>query len=922
MAERITKPTQRLVAEQKLEPFFNGVDEFCKCYVPEGEPRIVRHKIIADPVEDYCSLEPWEVSIVDTPIFQRLRGIRQLGLAYLVYPTLGYSRFEHVLGARARLDQVVTTLSQNQTLRAKRQIPLPTSKQLTSSRLAALCHDIGHCLFSHVSESIIDGLPGNKNYPSAPLLKEHFGLWAGREVPISEILSVAIVTSPVFIKYLHAAAIPGSSRLLDAERIAFEAAHLIAGLPIPDDPDSLFLGQLLNSGFDVDKLDYMLREALLSGISLGISLPWLMRKLFIAFLHGAQLPKDLVSRTHSFPKESQFAVLSLERGGQFGFEEFCIARLALHEKIYLHQQIRAAEVQTKKILAEIPLVDPAYNEAHRWLYLCESVVNPVEGELPMPGLPLFENPPFSSPSRLGWSRIRHRQLPARAYAFGWQNSISDPLTQDFGNEPRKTAVDSLIILLEENPSRFTDEIREYLKRIAAALEDKLDVSLDPTKVEILVDPPRTKTLQQGHDTIHIEYPSRLSRRWTMPIDQVEQYYHSNRALGYVFTEREHAPYVLLAAEMAAWKLCGVVCVQEGLVSRDSVERCKEIRKTLTEKNFYADAPPLRPISDYLDGVEAQIKIDEIARKLSAYESKTQKRVTPASVTTFVSQFPIELQEAALSWLSCIELIRPEGELKQLIPTTIRDHLPKCKSIGISPLGATTDSAFRLAYNLRDALDEVLQNEVLAQHLPLPDALGRELDAYIIFDDNTNSGLQALNIFAGWLEIELPEPLRLREEHVLPLSEPLRTELRKKPLILVFSVATQDALGKLKNYLIRHCKMGEESIECRAGRNLRAEDKIFSERSKFQDKRKVQVEDFVRDVARTIFLAEGKTEENALARSLGVCDAQAMVVFPYNCPTMTIPALWLSGRYHGTDWMPLVERGRRRAATEDLVGEDA
>jgi hypothetical protein len=117
-------------------------------------------------------------------------------------------------------------------------------------------------------------------------------------------------------------------------------------------------------------------------------------------------------------------------------------------------------------------------------------------------------------------------------------------------------------------------------------------------------------------------------------------------------------------------------------------------------------------------------------------------------------------------------------------------------------------------------------------------------------------------------------------------------------------------------------MGEESIECRAGRNLRAEDKIFSERSKFQDKRKVQVEDFVRDVARTIFLAEGKTEENALARSLGVCDAQAMVVFPYNCPTMTIPALWLSGRYHGTDWMPLVERGRRRAATEDLVGEDA
>jgi HD superfamily phosphohydrolase len=321
------------------------VDDFCKAHLPKEDTALARssaHKIIADPVEGYSSIDPWEVSILDTPLFQRLRGIRQLGLAYLVYPTLGYSRFEHVLGVRARLDEVVTTLRQNQLLRGQAGASLPTEKQLIRMRLAVLSHDFGHCLFSHVSESIVETLPGNENYPSAPLIMSAFKSWAGRRIPMAEILSVAILTSPSFIDYLDRIGMPEAGGHEAAEKIAFEAAHLIVGLPIPGNADSLFLAQLMNSGLDIDKLDYMLREALLSGITLGISLQWLMKKLFIASLPGNQLPSGLLSRLKGFNLEEQFAVLALERGGQFAFEEICVARLALHEKIYLHHKIRAA----------------------------------------------------------------------------------------------------------------------------------------------------------------------------------------------------------------------------------------------------------------------------------------------------------------------------------------------------------------------------------------------------------------------------------------------------------------------------------------------------------------------------------------------------------------------------------------------------
>ncbi len=154
----MAKKPKRIVTDPTLEPFFRGVDAFCQEHLPDERdepPRSPAHKIIADPVEGYSSIDSWEVSIVDTSLFQRLRGIRQTGLAYLVYPTLGYSRFEHVVGVRAGLDQVVTTLRQNELLRGQTH-GLPTEKQLIRMKLAVLCHDIGHCLFSHVSESVVE----------------------------------------------------------------------------------------------------------------------------------------------------------------------------------------------------------------------------------------------------------------------------------------------------------------------------------------------------------------------------------------------------------------------------------------------------------------------------------------------------------------------------------------------------------------------------------------------------------------------------------------------------------------------------------------------------------------------------------------------------------------------------------------------
>src|SRR3982750_3513363 len=87
------------------------------------------------------------VSLVDTPEFQRLRRIRQLGLAYFAYQSAEHSRFTHSLGAFHLAARMVAKL------RGSNEIPQDVQ---IAVRVAALLHDIGHGPFSHVIESILD----------------------------------------------------------------------------------------------------------------------------------------------------------------------------------------------------------------------------------------------------------------------------------------------------------------------------------------------------------------------------------------------------------------------------------------------------------------------------------------------------------------------------------------------------------------------------------------------------------------------------------------------------------------------------------------------------------------------------------------------------------------------------------------------
>jgi hypothetical protein len=178
--------------------------------------------IVRDPLWKNVRLDDTARQLVDSAPFQRLRYVRQLGLAHLVYPGATHTRFEHALGAHHLASLTVSLLGEGGFLREVDPVELPVV------RAAALLHDIGHYPFSHALEEI--GAPHHEEV-ARPLIT------TGR---IAEILRAAIAPDA-------------------PERIM----AIVRGQSISP------LQGLISGSLDLDKLDYLRRDAFMCGVPYG-----------------------------------------------------------------------------------------------------------------------------------------------------------------------------------------------------------------------------------------------------------------------------------------------------------------------------------------------------------------------------------------------------------------------------------------------------------------------------------------------------------------------------------------------------------------------------------------------------------------------------------------------------------------------------
>lgn len=162
-------------------------------------------KHIKDNVWGMIELDPMTTRLLDCPVVQRLRGIKQLGLSYLTYPSAEHSRFVHSLGMASVVSRFLSSIESRSgeqdesivdTLRF-----VGIAKILPVERVdiihAAILHDVGHMPFSHASEKILDSLEDEFTCGNLTIadLRYEIGDILRTPLQLSEILSILIVLS-------------------------------------------------------------------------------------------------------------------------------------------------------------------------------------------------------------------------------------------------------------------------------------------------------------------------------------------------------------------------------------------------------------------------------------------------------------------------------------------------------------------------------------------------------------------------------------------------------------------------------------------------------------------------------------------------------------------------------------------------------
>jgi uncharacterized protein len=199
------------------------------------------------PVHGFIPINDWEREIINQPAFQRLRRIRQLAWTDYVYPGAMHTRFEHSLGVMHIVSQLFDAVVRRSSDILKTELEytqdeLERDRQIV--RLTALLHDTGHCPFSHAGEDI---------FPTDTKSKKHYKHEAYSAAIILNVLKEAIEGHKFNEKYA-----------IKADEITdlLEGTSLAVG-------KRAFWRELIDGQMDGDRMDYLLRDSLHTGVDYG-----------------------------------------------------------------------------------------------------------------------------------------------------------------------------------------------------------------------------------------------------------------------------------------------------------------------------------------------------------------------------------------------------------------------------------------------------------------------------------------------------------------------------------------------------------------------------------------------------------------------------------------------------------------------------
>ncbi|MFS0901140.1 hypothetical protein [Mycolicibacterium litorale] len=871
-----------------------------------------------DPVWGTLYVNAFEVLVLDSPLLQRLRRIRQLGVAHLVYPGAVHTRFEHGLGVSHQVSQLAESLERHS-------VNSPGQGEhnrlddwhIAILRLAAICHDTGHGVMSHVSENALDN-----DATCADIRLAFTDYLEDQKVRnLGEIASYFLLGSPAFGRMLTTAAelVPdglpvirqGQSQADKIKDYQTKLSRLIVGRAIDDEYP--LIHELISGPFDADKLDYMSRDAMMCGLPVVTDIPRLIQKVRSRRLGQSELPAPIgatVRQNHSY------VITGIARSGARTLDELSLARTLMFDKVYRHQKVRAAEAMVTGIFDQLLQVAGA-PAAMLPFRVCDEellglTVRSAQDLLDLDEDQIQDNT-IARHIRTAVDlaeRLRRRELLSRCFAFSERMPL-DPHRADAGRPAATQKLKSTI----EDPRRRLDLVRLIVAEaaeIASVIGEPLPNSVVPEGDVIpyvWMSAPRTtdgtgKVGQIGHAWLigSSEEELRQARDEYAETDLWSNSYVATRDLGLIFCPREIRRSMYLAAESVVRREFGLRVPRTMLAFAKQDAAALEVsRRALADSGWYDGKPhDLRPTPTVLTLANAAARLRAlIVENLGGYqgplttdatgEARTESLLTPDRVANWIKQFPTdELAESALCMLEGVRHIN-----RSYLNSALEDYLQQDSERGPSilvPFGQPKDSSSVLTYMVRD-----LGSRFDFELKPITDAVFMD-QPIIMIDDYVGRGSAGIEILENWLGAVSTQ--ELNQSRVEPLPARVRPELLKADITIVFANGKQEGAENLRN---RAVALGFENLKT----HIYNTDipSLHSPTVIPDEGRRSRLIDFCRTQGAKAIMESGKSEAVSEERALGYGNDALLLVGSFNTPTATLTCIWKGSSV----WTPLLPR---------------
>jgi HD superfamily phosphohydrolase len=921
--------------------------EFVRKFEFSGDKN--RLKFIKDSVWGMIEFSRDEMGIIDSPLLQRLRGIKQNGFTCFTYPSAEHSRFSHTLGVAhvaKRLLRSVNELARRQpTFLAGGQefslFAMSERPELSRNVIqAALLHDIGHFSFSHAGETALKANADRLTFGPTPVTKV-VDLFRRYRIDsdLSELVSIIVCLSPRFRNFY---------KKIDPDqddKAIYRICCFISG--VSHDPSFPGLANIISGAVvDADKIDYINRDALHCGIPAGIDVSRIFLNTSLVKIDDQQAVK-IGNRTRQSihrPALSPGIHFIVNSTGIDTYDEIATSKSILYHRVYLHPATRNAEQLFTECITRIcsrgtKAGARPVNVLKYYQYKDQQILDALSRDTDTATLA---------------KRLEDRKLPKRAFMIFRDVcepyiKLSDLFGPVRGSEQDRGLIDQDTALFRSSAWRIWSSlvpddpidgpkqcatIARQIRESAVELRELLDPAFAKNGLargEPFVGfAPRVMLKPAPEVLVREKNSIGRSVHWTKS-EELTTAENIFKAADYVFADSEWLPYVRAATirtifelgrKLAPHKIDDVAdaaldlepaqfevaptldFLLEDIASRLGLDYDVIVGEIIQAANvgFFGDAFRLAP----LDRAQEE-GCDSIVAKYANFSGERGWRVSHRSATSFVRQFPADLRDQAIELVLSGDMLKRSdfaaGILKSV--KVLRDANKKIIFARFSPNSGNL-TGMLLEQDARDAL--VAEGHQFCRNLSELERWLEKGDTHtvVFVDDQFSTGGQARAQLHYWASTDRNDwPEELRRESNIDLTAPsprFLQRLRSENVLLCFLYGS---------------KTGAASIEATArtlgfpGLSVSYDEELPSKASDIS----VEMKNFLQDVGKHVLQhcsADKPPLESFKDDALGYGGAASLMATPFNVPSHTITAIWCPGKYKSLPWIPLLlRRGYRK-----------